>query len=198
MLNAPLLPERGRFAVVRSCRMFAACGLLAISLIAAPSWAADLPVTPVYKAPPMATPSSSWTGFYIGVGFGSRSSVADPTMTDLATSVGTTFRGFCDSEKPDGGCVTSEPLNDTAFRVSPYVGFNWQFAPSWIVGLEGDVGFANKKTTLDGVMYPLTVSILGPADGSFALKTTWDASARLRLGVLANPSLLFYVTGGPA
>jgi outer membrane immunogenic protein len=36
------------------------------------------------------------------------------------------------------------------------------------------------------------------AGDAFAVKTTWDASARLRAGYLFNPTLLLYATGGAA
>jgi outer membrane immunogenic protein len=92
--------------------------------------------------------------------------------------------------------VTNEPLNDTAFRFSPYAGWNLQVAPRLVVGVEGDWGFANKATTLSGVIYPNQFS--GIAADSFSVKTTWDASVRGRIGFLATPSVLAYATGGGA
>jgi outer membrane immunogenic protein len=166
--------------------------------MAAPANAADLPIAPSYKAP-VAPAAPSWTGIYAGLGLGFRSSVSDPAATGIDSSlVPTSLAAFCDRFADTGGCVTSEPVNDTAFRISPYVGFNWQLSPLWVVGVEGDVGFADKKTILPGIEYPLTVlNVQSPKD-SFAVKTNWDASLRARLGVLANPSLMFYVTGGPS
>lgn len=38
----------------------------------------------------------------------------------------------------------------------------------------------------------------GRDGSSFDLRTTWDASVRARLGYLATPSLLVYLTAGPA
>ena len=45
-------------------------------------------------------------------------------------------------------------MNGTAFRFGGYVGYNWQFARTWVAGLEGDVGSANKTVTLNGVFLP--------------------------------------------
>jgi len=70
----------------------------------------------------------------------------------------------------------------------------------WVLGLEGDVGWANGKTTLKGLDYPMSIlpTFGGAAGDTFAAKTTWDASVRARAGWLFNPSVLLYATGGPA
>ena len=88
------------------------------------------------------------------------------------------------------------PFNGTAFRASPYAGVNWQFAPKWVAGIEGDAGFADRTVTLGG--YPAS-----PAFGTFhdsadslALKTTWDASLRARFGFLVTPETLLFASGG--
>ncbi len=158
---------------------------------------AALPVkAPIYKAPPVAV--ASWSGPYVGLGIGIRSTKTDATVTAF-TSAGFDLLALnCAILAPFGGCVTGEPLNDTAFRLSPYVGFIWQVAPWWVVGLEGDWGFANKTTTLNGMAYPVTGFIDTNAADSFSVKTTWDASARGRVGYLVNPSVLIYATGGAA
>jgi hypothetical protein len=33
-----------------------------------------------------------------------------------------------------------EPLNDTAFRISSYFGYNYQFANQWLAGIKGECG----------------------------------------------------------
>jgi outer membrane immunogenic protein len=99
-----------------------------------------------------------------------------------------------------GGCIPSEPLNNTAFRGGIYGGYNWQVSPLWVLGIEGDVGWANNTTTLNGMDYPISIlnTFGGAAGNTFAVKTTWDASARARAGLLVNPTFLLYVTGGAA
>jgi outer membrane immunogenic protein len=189
MLKIHLMPNTARMpALLRSV----GGALLATCLISA-AQAADLPVAPIVKAP-IAAAAQSWTGFYAGLGFGARSSLSDPTVTDLNGGLA----AICDRFAASGGCVTSEPANGTAFRVSPYAGFNWQISPLWVVGIEGDVGFADKSTTLAGVQYPVTVLNENAPVDSFSVKTGWDAGVRARLGILADPALLFYVAGGPS
>src|SRR5262245_45284028 len=105
--------------------------LVALTALAGASQAADLKPAPVYRAPPVIA-ATSWTGFYTGLGIGFRASQSELTTTSV-------FQGGFVSLS---GLVTELPANGTAFRPSPYIGFNWQFAPQWVGGIEGDVGFA--------------------------------------------------------
>jgi outer membrane immunogenic protein len=166
-------------------------GVFAIS---APALAADMPV----KAPAaVAIADYGWGGLYIGAGVGFRSTTANPTVTST-TNGAQNSATFC--PLLIGGCVNSEPMNDTAFRVSPYVGYNWQIDRRWVVGVEGDWGFASRTTTLTGMRYPHTMEFSGtgaPGD-SFALKTGWDASLRARGGLLIDPAVMLYATAGIA
>jgi outer membrane immunogenic protein len=162
-----------------------------------PVAAAVMPVkAPVYKAPP--TVVASWTGLYIGAAAGMRSTQTDVTVTDFNFG-GFTLATSCTNNANNGGCVVGEPLNDTAFRLGPYAGFNWQVAPQWIVGVEGDWGWASKTTTLAGMVYPTTSFITAlTSANTFSVKTTWDASARGRIGFLVTPTVLVYATAGAA
>jgi outer membrane immunogenic protein len=158
--------------------------------------ASAIPVkAPMHKAPsPVALPS--WGGLYAGLGVGTRSTRTEATVTDVSSSAASLAQ-VCAFLAPLGGCVTSEPLNDTAFRVGPYLGLNWQAAPQWVLGVEGDWGFADKTTTLAVVSYPASF-LMGGANETFSVKTTWDASVRGRVGFLTSPSVLVYATGGVA
>src|SRR5258705_267858 len=66
------------------------------------------------------------------------------------------FATTCNALSFNGGCVTGAPLNGTTYRINPYAGYNWQVAPQWVLGIEGDWGFADKKTTIAGMSYPLS------------------------------------------
>jgi outer membrane immunogenic protein len=169
------------------------CFLIAV---AAPAGAADLAL----PAPaPVAAPS--WTGFYVGAGLGFRSSNTNATVTSATTTVGALgpfnliANNGCNAGVP---CALGEPFNGTSFRFAPYLGYDWQIAPRWVVGLEGDFGIGNQTTSLNGGFYPAPTVLAGISADSFAVKTTWDASARVRAGYLVDPTVLFYVTGGPA
>src|SRR5258707_6998479 len=88
-------------------------------------------------------------------------------------------------------------LMETAFRFGAYLGFNWQIAPRWVVGVEGDVGSAKQTTALPGHVLP-TFPLTGLLNDRLSVRTAWDASARGRVGYLVTPSFLAYVTGGAA
>ena len=170
--------------------------LAALTFTAAgPVYAADLPARMPVKMPPIPTAASSWTGLYIGLGLGPRASRTDVISTSATLAVGPAF-----SPVPIdlSGLATREPLDGTAFRAAPYVGLNWQIAPQWVVGIEGDAGFANQTTTLAGFPFGPGVLPTGLAGDSLAIKTTWDASTRGRLGFLIMPTTLVYATGGAA
>jgi outer membrane immunogenic protein len=142
---------------------------------AAPAVAADVAVSP-------------WTGFYAGIGLGPRVSPSDAN---------TTFERIRLIVPNLSGRPTDQTLDGIGVRGSPYVGFNWQFAPQWVAGVEGDVGIADQTTTLPGYNFPPGSGFHSQdAADSFAVRTSWDASLRGRLGFLATPAMLAYATGG--
>jgi outer membrane immunogenic protein len=168
------------------------------ALAAPPAFAADMPAqAPAYTKTP-APIAYDWTGFYLGAGAGARSSQVDGDVPQASIN-SFSFAG-------PGDCVpgsfffpcSGESLNGTAFRISPYFGYNYQFATQWLAGIEGDVGFGNKTTTLANAFYPNTGITNFDGHDSFTVKTGWDASLRGRLGFLVTPSFLVYGTGGAA
>jgi outer membrane immunogenic protein len=168
------------------------------ALAAAPTaFAADMPSpAPVYAKAPVPV-ANDWTGFYLGAGLGSRSAnVSEQTLS--AAFNGSTLLDPATCQVVV--CGTTQSLDHTAFRFSPYFGYNWQIGPQWLVGLEGDVGFGSKTSTINGVSLPGAgaLSSINAQGDSFAVKTGWDASARARVGYLVTPDLLVYATGGAA
>ena len=143
------------------------------------------------------TPIASWSGPYIGLGFGPRSTVARATVNSIIEGGGVnTLPGTCAFLSGLGECFTSKDVNGTALRISPYLGWNWMFAPRTVVGIEVDFGYADQNTTLGGTRYPATGVAAANASNNFTVKTTWDASIRPRLGFLLDPTLMVYATAG--
>jgi outer membrane immunogenic protein len=180
--------------VATSVACAAATALAAIGM----AHAADLPVkAPVYKTPALV---ESWGGSYVGAGVGFRASdtnvnVNSATDTAAPPVLQNMFVGAdCFAGLP---CVTGHPFNGTAFRVSPYLGYNWQIGRT-VLGVEGDLGFADQTTTLAGSAYPARPFSTGALSNSFSVKTAWDASIRARGGYLIDPALLLYGTAGPS
>ncbi|MFZ0528213.1 MAG: outer membrane beta-barrel protein [Xanthobacteraceae bacterium] len=138
------------------------------TLLGGPAFAADMAV----KAAPMAAPAFSWTGFYIGgnVGFG-RSST---TFTDEAPGL-LTFSGTA--------------RNDT-FVGGGQIGYNWQFNPNWVVGVEATVNGGKFDQTA------VVVDSFGITRNQVSsVKTIWDVAGRFGY---ANNNWLFYGKGGYA
>jgi outer membrane immunogenic protein len=158
--------------------------------------AADFPV----KAP-IAAPIPSWTGFYVGASLGGR--WADTTGDEISVFV----NGVQMPCPPGVPCVMSDTYRGSALRVGGHAGYNWQVSPAWVIGVEGDAGWADQRTThlgggLPGAINGFLIALPGnPPNGaadSFSVRTKWDASARVRLGFLVTPSTLLYLTGGAA
>lgn len=151
----------------------------------APCSAADLGALPV-KA--IAAPSS-WSGLYVGLGLGLRATDDDVTTRAVR---------FDGDPRDLTNRLVAQPFNGAGFRAGLYAGYNWQVAPQWLVGVEGDVGFGSHSTTLPGFGQSPALGWSTFAADSFALTTNWDASLRARAGYLVTPSTLLYATGGVA
>lgn len=122
--------------------------------------------------------------------------ISEQTLSATEDAVNLLDSPFCSLEP----CGTGSSFDHTAFRFSPYFGYNWQFGQQWLAGLEGDVGFGSKTSTLSGVPLPGAGVFSGfnSVGDSFAVETSWDASLRARIGYLATSDVLVYATAGPA
>jgi outer membrane immunogenic protein len=166
-------------------------GALSLGLVNAAS-AADMAV----KARPVVAPIvvTDWTGFYLGGAIGGRWSDDSWTTTCQSTGFFATCNNFPDR------FVTNNPqkFNSSAFRGSIYGGYNWQVS-SWVVGVEGDFGWADNKKTNAGIPGLESPTVVGaPGLDTSTVKQTWDAGLRGRVGVLVAPTVLLYGTGGVA
>jgi outer membrane immunogenic protein len=142
--------------------------------------AADLPVKP----PPPPEPVFSWSGFYFGPHIGGGWANGD------AQSVSGPAPGFFDPFRSD--------LNGSGVVAGGQIGFNWQLASNWVIGLEGDIS----GTTIDDTATQNTATILGvPLMPTSSLTLTrninWLASLRGRIGFSWDRALLYF-TGGVA
>src|ERR1017187_1707799 len=130
-----------------------------------PALAADLAARPAYtKAPAYMAPIYNWTGFYIG------------------GHVGGAFSG----DNNFNGLVTSNN-NDGRFLGGLQAGADYQFAPNWVVGIEGQYSWLGSNN--NGAAFP----------GGFLSTNDQRAlgSVTGRVGYTWGPALL-YVKGGYA
>jgi outer membrane immunogenic protein len=113
-----------------------------------------------------ALPQNNWTGFFGGIVGGSGVSevrLIDPAQGDIG-------------------------MNPSGFSIGGIAGYNWQFAPSFVAGVEGDIS---------GLWIDQSHINYFNATMETGIKTHWVATLRGRLGYSTGPALL-YVTGGGA
>ncbi len=126
--------------------------------------AADLPTRVYTKAPPPPV-TYGWTGSYVG--------------------------GYVGGSFNDGDVTTSFPGGSATYNTgSNFIGgmtsgYNYQFAPNWLIGYEGETGYQQFKGT--GVSTS-GGSVFTHSDG-------WYSSFTGRFGYVSGPSL-FYAKGG--
>ncbi len=167
------------------CALFGAFGITSAA-------AADMPVK---AAPPIAPPVLSWTGFYIGADVGAgRMRSTDYTFDDPG---GAAFFS-CGPCGPAYDPTTLSGGGKTGWLAGGRFGYNWQFAPMFLVGLEGDFQWANFKQSASAGLTELPFFPVIPGSNlSFETKVRWLASLRGRLGFVQN-NWLIYGTGGVA
>jgi outer membrane immunogenic protein len=147
----------------RTCGMKGIWGSSVAALLVAASsgaFAADLPVKAPYMAP---IALYNWTGFYIGGNVGG----AWETGTISDSFFGTSFSG-----------------SRSGFIGGGQIGYNWQFSPQFVLGVEwmfDGTDLRSDNTFFDAV--------------AFSEKVDWITTVTARLGYAAN-NWLFYVKGG--
>jgi outer membrane immunogenic protein len=129
-----------------------------------PALAADLPARTYTKAPAYVAPIYNWTGFYIGGHIG----------------------GAFSSDSNFGGLTTGNNGN-ARFLGGLQGGYDYQFAPNWVLGVEGQYSWLANNN--GGIAFP----------GGFVYTNNQRALASVtgRVGYTWGPGLL-YVKGGYA
>src|SRR5258707_4633621 len=122
----------------------------------APALAADMAARPYTKAPAYSAPIYNWTGFYIG------------------GHVGGAFAGD-----------NSLTGNDGRFLGGVQGGADYQFAPSWVVGIEAQYSWLSNSN--NGVLLPCGVLVTSNSNQL--------GSVTRRLGYTCGPAL-HYAKGG--
>jgi outer membrane immunogenic protein len=130
-------------------------------------------------APTGTTPvPASWNGLYVGANIGYGVGRNPTTLTDR-TPAGTAFLTEHYDVGTHGGLGGAQ------------VGFNWQTAPNWLIGIEADLQEANVTAT------SCTSSCFWMWYAKAEQTLSWFGTARGRLGWV-HGSTLFYATGGLA
>ena len=181
--------------------------------------AADLAPAPLpapnlqIKAPPPLAPSGGWSGPYVGVGLSARYDAIDGDIKSATIGNPATAIPLPQQSSPEAswwewwGAAPGamQYVDNVAMSIGLYAGWNWQVAPRWVVGVEGDIAYANETSVFHGSPYPANLIFGSPSlpfgaspNDEFKVTTRSDGSARVRGGWLVTPSFLFYFTAGLA
>ena len=161
------------------------------TILAGSASAADLR----YKAPPPPPAVYSWTGVYAGLnvggGIGVSSTAQNATFNSTVLGINGLLAGGTNS------------LAMTGWLLGAQAGFNWQVAPSIVLGIEGDWQWTSQQGSTVNSTPPAALAFFGAGANGFGYslatqqKLTEIATARARGGVVVQNSL-WYVTGGAA
>jgi outer membrane immunogenic protein len=187
--------------------------IAAIALIGTPALAADLG-RPVYKAPPPAPPAPvySWTSWYVGLNAGGTWANHDSvdTMSTAVQGFGFpapgagTGPGSFAANSAAGATGSVSVGNDAGFIGGAQIGYNWQFSPAWVGGVEADIqgiGHGSNSGTLNTTVGPFTfgsVPVVINTQITSTRRVDWLGTVRGRLGYLWTPTVLVFGTGGLA
>ena len=156
-------------------RCFTIAAVVAVSTVALTqiASAADLP----RKAPayiPLSPPILSWTGWYAGLNAGGMWSNQDVDTVSTSTLAAP---GLNPASGPAAAAAgsTSIPANSSGFIGGGQIGYNWQFMPQWVAGLEADIQGISRGNGTDAVSQAVVVPNSG---GDFWTATT-NVSSRL-------------------
>jgi outer membrane immunogenic protein len=148
--------------------LLAAMGLtIALSQMAS---AADLPMKPAYKAPPMLapTPVYNWTGFYVG------------------GNLGRAWGNLEVSDVTNGGTISPDA---SGFTGGGQFGYDYQMGP-WVIGI---------RNLINGTNISKNLTYTSPNfSGTINSHVNWFDTLTARGGYLVQPNLLLYVQGGAA
>jgi outer membrane immunogenic protein len=168
--------------------------------LAGTAFAADMPMhapPPVYMAPP-----PMWTGFYIGINAGYEWSASNSVNTNAlpvesVAAGGGTVGGIASAI----GATATQNASYNGFIGGGQIGYNYQFANSWVVGLEADIqgvaSSSNKNTLVDVVPVTGFPDSIGTAL-TVSRSLDYLGTVRGRFGYLLTPTLLIFGDGGLA
>jgi len=178
---------------------FTAAASVALALVAGSAFAADLPSrkeAPVYVPPP---PSFSWNGLYGGINIGYGFGAGGQEYGGIGYISPGTVPGNFDVPPVafPGGSALGGTSNLNGVLGGGQVGYNWQFSPWLVFGIETDIQASDVHNTVN------SSAAVADAFGTHLQSATstksvdWYGTVRGRIGVAPFiPNLLLYGTGG--
>jgi len=120
----------------------------------------------------------NWTGFYIGLNAGSASTRIEHGLSIPAID-DDPFRRFVSNAR------------DGSFTGGFLAGYNWQFVPNWLIGVEGDINHLRASHGSGFAFLNSSEDVVGRQNTSLR----WFTTVRGRLGYIWANTLV-YATGG--
>ena len=158
--------EMDRFAILGA-------GLLSIAGLISEASAADLAARTYTKAPAPVV-AYNWTGCHVGGNLG----------------------GVISKDRTTNQFGNSTDFSSTDFLGGGQVGCDYQFAPGWVVGVEGRADWTGLKNSHAATVRNLVTGVVVPS--SFSLGNDFLASATARLGYSFVDRWLVFARGGAA
>src|SRR5215218_7994906 len=97
-----------------------------------------------------------------------------------------TWQGFYIGGHAGGGWIQD---GDSGFIGGGQIGYNWQFAPNWLIGVEGDFTWTDLGQS-SSLFVPPGTTLTARSD------LNWLASVRGRLGYTWDRYLVYFTGGG--
>ncbi|QGM44880.1 outer membrane protein [Methylocystis heyeri] len=175
---------------------FTAAASVVLALVAGSAFAADLPsrkAEPVYVPP---APTFTWTGLYGGVNIGYSFGAGGNENGGLGYIVTNAPAG---TPLP-GGAAWNLPSNINGVTGGGQVGYNYQFNPWLVIGLEADIQASDAHSQSAGAGGAATVAPWFPHSAlvNSTKSVDWFGTVRGRVGLTlpSYPNLMLYGTGG--
>ncbi|HEX4410152.1 MAG TPA: autotransporter domain-containing protein [Xanthobacteraceae bacterium] len=164
------------------------------------------PMIALVNAPPSSP--AKWTGAYAGATAAYRMADAQWNTTSLPSLA--PIYAFAGLPTPD---PTTNPANfpSAAAQGGLFAGYDWQIAPKWVTGIEGDIAFGDSHMQRGGIpgtygngsapanfQIGFIPGIEAEGGDSATVRLGSDGSIRARFGYLTTPDILVYGTGGAA
>jgi outer membrane immunogenic protein len=177
---------------------FTVAASVALALVAGSAFAADLPArkaAPIYVPP---APSFTWTGLYGGVNIGYSFGNSDNEYGSL---------GYLAAPAGIGGAAWTLPSNINGVTGGGQAGYNYQFNPWLVIGIEADIQASDAHSQVNGAAAGATAlpgpnALVGGLSHSAFVNSTksvdWFGTVRGRIGLTlpSYPNLMVYGTGG--
>jgi outer membrane immunogenic protein len=186
--SAARLRRRDRRRRPAAVKRLIAAGL-ALCGLALPALAADMGVPFVAPAP---VPIDIWTGLYGGINFGWAAS--NNALGSTATDTGTAGLGSMIAARAIP--LTMSGIHG-GFIGGTQIGFNWQFSPGWVAGIETDFNWLANSAAISVFPYAGSAAFPGLTT-TFVRGLDTLGTVRARFGWLISPIFLAYATGGLA